>query len=86
MKVLPPLTMMSSPSGVNFVAMPVASDPAFGSVMHSDASAPSASFGRNRFFWSSVPKSMTGFMAWKLVAQMIPVAAQALLISRTQTR
>ena len=86
MNVLPPLTMISSPSGVNRVVMPVASEPAFGSVMHSEASAPSASFGRIRFFCSSVAKSMTGFMAWKFVAQMMPVAAQALLISRTQAR
>ena len=77
---------ISSPSGVNLVTMPVASDPAFGSVMQSEAIAPSATFGKKRFFCSSVPKSLTGFIAWKLVAQMIPVEAQALEISRTQAR
>ena len=66
--------------------MPVASDPADGSVMHSAASPPRAIRGSKRCFCSSVPKSMRGFIAWKVVAQMMPVEAQALLISRTHAR
>ena len=86
MKVLPPETIISSPSGVKRVAMWVASEPAAGSVIASAASAPSATRGNSRFFCSSAPKSISGFIAWKLVAQMIPVAAQAIEISRTQAR
>ena len=33
--------------------------------------------GSSRRFCSSLPKSISGFMAWKLVAQMMPVEAQA---------
>ena len=47
---------------------------------------PAAMVGRMRCFCASVPKSITGFMPWKLVAQMMPVEAQALEISRTQAR
>ncbi len=54
--------------------------------MLSDASAPSTMRGRNFCFSVSLPRSMTGFMAWKLVAQITPVDAQALEISRTQAR
>ena len=77
---------MSSPSGVNRVVMWVASEPASGSVIANAASAPSATRGSSRCFCSSPPKSISGFIAWKLVAQMIPVEAQALLNSRTQAR
>ena len=59
---LPPSTMISSPSGVNRIFMAVASEPATASVMASDASAPSATRGNNRFFCCSVPKSISGFM------------------------
>ena len=87
MKVLPPdTTIVSLPSGVKRVVMPVASEPALGSVMHSAPIAPAATRGSSRFFCSSLPKSISGFIAWKLVAQMLPVAAQAALISRTQAR
>ena len=68
MNVLPPSTTMSSPSGVKRVLMPVASEPASGSVMASDARPPSAMRGSSRCFCSSLPKSISGFMAWKLVA------------------
>ena len=47
---------------------------------------PSATRGRRRRFCSSLPKSISGFIAWKFVAQMMPVEAQARLISRTQAR
>ena len=66
--------------------MPVASEPASGSVTASALIAPSATRGNNRCFWASVPESISGFIAWKLVAQMMPVEAQAALISRTQAR
>ena len=77
---------MSLPSGVKRVVMPVASEPASGSVIASAPIAPWATRGSRRRFWSSVPKSISGFIAWKLVAQMMPVEAQAALISRTQAR
>ena len=86
MKVLVPVTAISSPRGSKRVVMPVASDPAVGSVITSDASAPAATLGRRRCFCSSVPKSTSGFIAWKFVAQTTPVDAHALLISRTQAR
>jgi len=86
MKVLPPDTTTALPSGVNRVVMCVASEPASGSVIASAPIAPSATRGRSLRFCSSVPKSISGFVAWKLVAQMIPVEAQALEISRTQAR
>ena len=66
--------------------MPVASEPASGSVMQKAPSPPSAIFGSRRRFCSSLPKSIKGLMAWKLVDQTLPVAAQALLSSRTQAR
>ncbi len=66
--------------------MPAASEPAWGSVMHRLASPPAAIFGSRRRFWSSLPKSIKGFIAWNVVDQMLPVAAQALLSSRTQAR
>ena len=66
--------------------MPVASEPASGSVMQRHPSPPAAIFGSRRRFCSSVPKSIRGFMAWKVVDQTLPVAAQALLSSRTQAR
>jgi len=72
MNVLPPDTTILSPSGVKRVA--------------SAASAPAATRGNRRRFCSSLPKSTSGFMAWKFVAQMMPVDAQALEISRTQAR
>ena len=43
--------------------MPVASEPAEGSVMVSDARPPSSITGNQRFFCSSVPKSITGLIA-----------------------
>ena len=86
MKVLPPLMTMSSPSGVKLVRMPVASEPAEGSVIASAASPPSAMRGSRRAFCSSLPYSISGLMAWKFVAQTMPVAAQALETSRTQAR
>ncbi len=86
MKILPPLTTMSSPCGSKRVFMPVASLPAEASVIASDTSAPSATRGRRRAFCSSLPKVISGLMPWNVVAQMMPVAAQALLISRTQAR
>ena len=86
-KVFPPdTTTVSLPSGVNLVVMPVASEPASGSVIASAPIAPSATRGSNRCFCSSLPKSITGFIAWKLVAQMMPVEAHAALISRTHAR
>ena len=66
--------------------MPVASEPAVGSVIVSEASAPSAMTGSKRCFCSSLPKSISGFIAWKLVAQMTPVEAHAFEISRTHSR
>jgi len=86
MNVLPPDTTILSPSGVKRVVMWVASEPALGSVIASAASAPAATRGNRRRFCSSLPKSTSGFMAWKFVAQMMPVDAQALEISRTQAR
>ena len=77
---------MSSPLGVKRVVIWVASEPASGSVIASAASAPSATRGKSRSFCSSVPKSISGFVAWKFVAQMMPVEAQARLNSRTQAR
>ena len=61
--VFEPLTMMLSPSGLNDVFIPVASEPAVGSVITSEASAPSATFGSKRFFCSSLPQSTSGFIA-----------------------
>ncbi len=84
--ILPPETTILSPSGVNRVVICVASEPASGSVIANAASAPSATHGSSRRFCSSPPKSISGFIAWKLVAQIIPVEAQALLNSRTQAR
>ena len=66
--------------------MPVASEPALGSVMTKDPIPPSAMRGNKRFFCSALPNSINGFMPWKLVAQIIPVEAQASLISLTQAR
>jgi hypothetical protein len=63
MNVLVPVTTMWSPSGLNSVFIPVASEPAVGSVIVSDAIAPSATRGNSRFFCSSVPKSISGFIA-----------------------
>ena len=45
-----PSITMSSPSGVNRVFMPVASEPADSSVMAKDASPPSAIHGSRRAF------------------------------------
>src|SRR5258706_547253 len=64
MKVLLPLTTISPPSSRNEVRMPVASEPAPGSVMASAPKPPCAMRGSNRCFWPSVPQSMRGFMAW----------------------
>src|SRR6218665_2831865 len=86
MKLLPPLTRTSSPTGRNEVRMPVASEPASGSVMASAPRAPSAMRGSRRVFCSSLPQSIKGLMAWEFVAQMMPVAAPARLISRAQAR
>ena len=86
MKVLLPSIRISSPSGVKRVRMPVASDPACASVMHKAPSPPSAILGNSRARCSSVPKSIRGFMAWKLVDHTLPVAAHALVSSRTQAR
>ena len=86
MKILPPSTTMSSPASRNRVTMPVASEPAPDSVMASEARAPSATRGSRRAFCSSEPKSITGLIAWKLVAHTMPVDAQAAEISRTQAR
>ena len=85
-KVLPPDTTTLSPAGTNRVVIRVVSEPASGSVIASAARAPSTTRGSSRRFCSSVPKSTSGFVAWKLVAQMMPVEAQARLISRTQAR
>ena len=49
-----------------------------GSVMASDTRPPAAMRGSRRCFCSSLPKSISGLMPWKLVAQMMPVEAQAL--------
>ncbi len=81
MKHFPPSTTMWSPSGRNDVFMPVRRSPQPGSVMASEANPPEAMRGRSRAFCSSLPYVINGFIAWKLVAQMIPVDAQALLIS-----
>src|SRR5678815_3677497 len=86
MKVLVPLTTMESPSGRNSVFMPVASDPAVGSVIVNDAMPPFAITGSSRFFCASVPKSISGLIAWKLVAQTMPVDAHAFDSSRTHSR
>ena len=67
MKILPPSMTTSSPSGENRVVIPVASDPALGSVIASEQIAPSATRGMIRALSSSDPKSSTGPMAWKLV-------------------
>ena len=67
MKILPPSMTTSSPSGAKRVFIPVASDPAPGSVIARDAMAPSATRGMMRDLSSSEPKSSTGPMAWKLV-------------------
>ena len=45
--------------------------------MHNAPIAPSATRGNSRRFCSSLPKSISGLVAWKLVAQMMPVEAQA---------
>ncbi len=63
MKILFPSTTISSPSGMKRVVMPVASDPALGSVITRAASPPPAITGRRRRFISSGPKSMRGLMA-----------------------
>ena len=72
---------MSPPSGRKRVRMPVASEPAFSSVMQSAARPPSAMRGRMRRLRSSLPKSITGLTAWKVVDHTMPVAAQARAIS-----
>ncbi len=54
---------MLSPSGVKRVVIRVASEPAPDSVIASAASAPSATRGKKRRFCSSVPKSISGFIA-----------------------
>ncbi|GGF58004.1 hypothetical protein GCM10011319_19110 [Mameliella alba] len=66
--------------------MPVASDPALGSVSASAASPPLTITGSQRFFWSWLAKSTNGLMAWKFVAQTIPVEAQAFGTSRQMAR
>ncbi len=86
MKVLPPSIRIWSPSGVRRVRMPVASEPASGSVMQRQPRPPSAILGSRRRFCSSLPKSIKGFIEWKLVDQTLPVAAQALASSRAQAR
>ena len=68
MNVLPPSMTTSSPSGVRRVRMPVASEPAPGSVITSDPSPPFAMTGSRRAFCSWVPTSISGFIPWKLVA------------------
>ena len=60
MKVLPPSTMISSPAGVNLVVMPVASEPALGSVMAMEPMPPAAMRGNSRFFCSSLPNKISG--------------------------
>ena len=52
---------MSSPSGVNRVFMPVASEPAESSVIASAPSPPSAILGSSRAFCSSLPASISDF-------------------------
>jgi hypothetical protein len=63
MKVFVPFTTIASPSGLNCVFMPVASEPAVGSVIVSEARPPRAITGRSLRFCSSVPKSTSGFIA-----------------------
>ena len=63
MKVLVPSTTMCPPSAVKRVFIPVASEPAVGSVMTSEASPPVAITGSSRFFCSSLPKSINGLVA-----------------------
>ena len=63
MKSFEPSITTSSPSGVNFVCMPVASEPAIASVMTSEPRPPARILGKSRCFCSSVPKSINGFMA-----------------------
>ena len=67
MKILPPSTMIASPSGVKRVFMPVASDPAAGSVMASAPSAPAAMRGSHFCFCSGLPISMRDFSPLKVV-------------------
>src|SRR5690242_14349614 len=86
MKVLVPVTTSSSPSCRNSVVMPVASDPAVGSVIVSDASPPSTMTGSSLRICSAVPKSLSGFITLKVRAQMTPVDAHALDSSRTHAR
>ena len=66
--------------------MAVASDPAPGSVIDKEPSPPFTITGSSRRFCSSVPNSISGLLKWKLVAQMPPVEAHALLISRKHAR
>jgi hypothetical protein len=63
MKVFDPFTTIASPSARNRVFIPVASDPAVGSVIVSDASPPRAITGSRRSLCASLPKSMSGFIA-----------------------
>jgi hypothetical protein len=67
MKILPPSTRIASPSGTKRVFMPVASDPAVGSVMASAPSPPAAMRGRNRCFCSGLPMSIRDFSPLKVV-------------------
>ena len=68
MNVFWPSITIRSPSGVNEVRIPVASEPAVGAVITSEPSPPLTITGSRRFFCSSSPKSMSGFMPWKVVA------------------
>ena len=86
MKIFSPSTTMSSPSGVNRVFMPVASEPAEVSVIASAPSPPSAILGSSRAFCSSLPASISDFNPLKVVDQTMPVEAQASVISLTTSR
>ena len=68
MNVFSPVIATSSPSGTKRVRIAVASEPAVGSVMTSEPRPPRAMRGRRRAFCSGEPKSMRGFMPWKVVA------------------
>ena len=67
--------------------MPVASEPGLGL---GDGERAEAARGDARqqaaLLLARSRKSMSGFIAWKVVAQMMPVEAQAMLISRTAAR
>ena len=83
-KVLVPLTAISSPAGRNCVLIPVASEPAVGSVMVSVAILPLRD--RAAAFASDPPFQVDqGFIAWNWSPRS-PVEAHAFAISRTHAR